>query len=77
MADFESARGRAQQLDEKILSGANSAVPGQQYSDIISLATRQVFGATQLTIARGSDGKWNTSDVIMFMRDNGDATNNR
>ncbi|KAI0314820.1 hypothetical protein OF83DRAFT_1174412 [Amylostereum chailletii] len=69
--DFPAALARAQQLDRKILGAAQAAVPGQDFDDLVSLATRQVLGATQLTISRGTDGAWNTSDAMMFMRDMG------
>ena len=41
--------------------------------DLVSLATRQVMGATELTIANGTDGQWNKTDVKMFMKDIGDS----
>ena len=41
--------------------------------DLVSLATRQVMGATELTIANGTDSQWNKTDVKMFMKDIGDS----
>ena len=43
------------------------------YSNFVSLATRQAMGGTELTIAKGSDGNWNMSDVKMFMKDVGNS----
>ncbi|KAI0049509.1 hypothetical protein FA95DRAFT_1489040 [Auriscalpium vulgare] len=66
LADYPNALTRATQLDQRILSAANSI--SSNYADLVSQATRQAFGATELTIAKGSDGSWNTSDVMMFMK---------
>ena len=52
-----------------ILNDANSISP--QYSNLISLAARQTIGSTELTVARSTDGQWNTSDVKMFMKNVG------
>ena len=30
------------------------------------------MGATELTIANGTDGQWNKTDIKMFMKDIGD-----
>ncbi|KAI0310163.1 hypothetical protein OF83DRAFT_1070995 [Amylostereum chailletii] len=77
LSDFEAARTRAHQVDDKITGAASSAIAGPNYADLVSLATRQVFGTTQLSVAKGTDGTWNTSDVMMFMRDTGAANPNR
>lgn len=71
--DFPNARLRADQLDAKILTDARSI--SNDYADILSLGTRQVFAATELTLGRGSDGSFNQSDVMMFMKNIG--TDNR
>ena len=38
-----------------------------EYADIVELSMRQSFGATEITIS-GSEGAWNTSDVLMFIK---------
>ncbi|TFY68763.1 hypothetical protein EVG20_g3433 [Dentipellis fragilis] len=73
--DFGPAKARADKLDAKILGDAGAM--SSDYADIVSLAARQVYGATELTIAKGSDGSWNTSDVMMFMKNIGDVNMNR
>lgn len=73
LTDFPNAFTRAVQLDQKILDAANAVSPA--YADLVSIATRQAFSATELTISNGTDGQWNTTDVMMFMKNiGGDAT---
>jgi hypothetical protein len=60
---------RAQNLDQKILQDAASV--SDLLGDLISLAVPQVFGSTQLTIGTGSDGKFNESDVMVFVKNVG------
>ncbi|KAI0312481.1 hypothetical protein OF83DRAFT_1067104 [Amylostereum chailletii] len=69
--DYPAALDRSIKLDANLTSAASAIVPGPNYSDIIALASRQVLGATWLTISKGSDGSWNTSDVLMYWRDQG------
>ncbi|KAA1474523.1 hypothetical protein DENSPDRAFT_860385 [Dentipellis sp. KUC8613] len=73
--DFGAAKTRADKLDAKILGDAGAI--SSDYADIVSLAARQVYGATELTIAKGSDGSWNMSDVMMFMKNIGEGSRNR
>lgn len=35
------------------------------------MAARQTIGSSELSITNGTDGRWNTSDVKMFMKDVG------
>ncbi|THH05059.1 hypothetical protein EW146_g10004 [Bondarzewia mesenterica] len=70
--DFPNAKQRADQLDQRILSDARGI--SSEYADIVSLAARQVYAATELTIGRGSDGSYNQSDIMMFMKNIGDKT---
>ncbi|TFY82660.1 hypothetical protein EWM64_g1355 [Hericium alpestre] len=72
LSDFSNARQRAETLDDRILHAAAGVSP--DYQDLVSLAVRQVYGATELTVAMGTDGKWNTSDVMMFMKNIGGTT---
>ncbi|KAF8273676.1 hypothetical protein EI94DRAFT_1167505 [Lactarius quietus] len=73
--NFANASSRAQQLDEKILQGA--APVSDLLGDLVSLATAQVYGSTQLTIGTDSNGNYNTSDVMMFMKNIGGLETNR
>jgi len=71
LGDFDNAFKRAQQLDERILQDAASV--SDQLGDLVSLALPQVYGSMQLTIGANSDGKFNKSDVMMFMKNVGEA----
>jgi hypothetical protein len=65
--DFSNASSRAQQLDQKILLEA--ALIAGQLRDVVSLATAQVYGSTQLTVMIDEYGQFNESDVMAFMQD--------
>ncbi|KAH9021636.1 hypothetical protein EDB84DRAFT_1580787 [Lactarius hengduanensis] len=67
--DFANAYSRAQKLDQKILQGA--APVSDLLGDLVSLATAQVYGSTQLTIGTDANGNYNKSDVMMFMKNIG------
>ncbi|TCD67966.1 hypothetical protein EIP91_011767 [Steccherinum ochraceum] len=69
LSDFSDAMQRANTFDTKIRGDTAAISP--TFSTMVSLTARQVIGATDLTITKGSDGKWNTSDVKMFMKDVG------
>ena len=71
LSDYADAQSRANALDARILGVASNT--SDTYSNFVSLATRQAMGGTELTIAKGSDGNWNTSDVKMFMKDVGNS----
>jgi hypothetical protein len=60
---------RAQQLDQKILQDA--APISEQLGDLVSFATAQVYGSTQLTIAIDEYGQFNKSDMMAFMQNMG------
>lgn len=67
--NFEGAVTNAANLDNKILSAARGI--SSNYADILSLATRQAFGALEYTLLKGG-GDFNTSDVKAFMKNMGD-----
>ncbi|OBZ70559.1 hypothetical protein A0H81_09078 [Grifola frondosa] len=71
LSDYPAALQRAIALDQKILQDASAI--SSNYAELVSLAARQVIGATDLTISNGTDGQWNTSDVKMFMKAIGDS----
>ena len=72
MSDYSDASSRATTLDNQITQSAQSV--SSEYSDLVSLAARQTFGSIDITVSRGSDGQWNTSDAMIFMKNMG---NNR
>ena len=60
-ADFAAAHDRAVVLDQKIMSAASQISP--QYSDILSLGTRQTMGALDFTVGTDSSGRIVPGDV--------------
>ena len=67
--DFVNASSRARQLDSKILQEA-APISGL-LGDLVSLATAQVYGSTQLTVGTDASGNFNESDVMAFMKNVG------
>ncbi|KAJ7596532.1 hypothetical protein C8J56DRAFT_917682 [Mycena floridula] len=71
MADFPNAKTRAEALDQKILAAASAI--STNYADLVSLSARQTFASLQTTVQKFSSGGFNTSDVLMFMKDVGNS----
>ena len=63
--NFANASSSARRLDQKILQDAAS-ISGL-LGDLVSFATAQVYGSTQITIAIDKYGQFNESDVMAFM----------
>lgn len=63
--DFEAADAESRNLDATIANKASS-VAGSNYSDIVTLSVRQVFGAMQITIPEDT---LDTNDVMIFMKE--------
>ena len=59
----------SQQLDSQILSDAGSI--SSDYSDLMSLVTRQAMSAIDITVSENSDGTFNSSDIMAFMSNMG------
>ncbi|KLO07475.1 hypothetical protein SCHPADRAFT_881683 [Schizopora paradoxa] len=70
--DFDTARSTADAFDQMINDISLSNVTG--YTDLLSLATRQIFGALEITIPKASNGTWNRSDIMIFSKDLGDVS---
>ncbi|KAK0246468.1 hypothetical protein EDD85DRAFT_758599 [Armillaria nabsnona] len=68
LSDFSNAKQRAIDLDNKIMSDARQI--SDNYTDLVTLAARQAL-AVDITVSKDSQGQWNTSDVMTFMRDVG------
>lgn len=56
-------------LDQKIMSAASQI--SSQYSDILSLGTRQTMGALDFTVGTDSSGRIVPDDVKIFMKNLG------
>ncbi|KAI1795667.1 hypothetical protein LXA43DRAFT_731775 [Ganoderma leucocontextum] len=67
--DYTGAHDRAVALDQKIMSAA--AKVSSQYSDIVSLATRQTMSALDITVGTDSSGNLVSDDVKIFMKNLG------
>ncbi|KAK0239510.1 hypothetical protein EDD85DRAFT_452362 [Armillaria nabsnona] len=70
LSDFSDAKQRAINLDNKIISEARQI--SDNYADLVALAARQAL-AVDITVSKDSDGQWNTSDVMTFMKSIGDS----
>ena len=71
MDDFGRAQQAAESHDAKLLA-AGSAI-SSNYADLLALSARQVLGSIDITLALGSDGNWNFSDTLVFMKNMGAA----
>ncbi|KAJ7503731.1 hypothetical protein B0H11DRAFT_2170697 [Mycena galericulata] len=65
--DYSDALATANKLDAKVESDANKISP--DYYGIVALSIRQSLGANELTISKTAFGAWNTSDIMLFMKE--------
>ncbi|KII95062.1 hypothetical protein PLICRDRAFT_48031 [Plicaturopsis crispa FD-325 SS-3] len=67
LGDWQNALSTANAFDKKV-NGDASAI-SNNYASIVALSLRQVFGAIEITISKESSGGWNTSDVLVSMKE--------
>ncbi|KAM5540211.1 hypothetical protein V8D89_006030 [Ganoderma adspersum] len=67
--DYAGAYSRAVALDQKIMGAA--AKISSQYSDIVSLATRQTMSTLDFTVGTDSNGNLVHDDIKLFMKNLG------
>ncbi|KLO07574.1 DUF1793-domain-containing protein [Schizopora paradoxa] len=67
LGDFQNAMTSANSFDSKVNSDASKI--SSDYASIVELSIRQVLGATEITVSKNADGSFNTSDVLMFMKE--------
>ncbi|KAG9006475.1 hypothetical protein FRB93_008603 [Tulasnella sp. JGI-2019a] len=67
LLDYPNAFSRASAFDKKVQSDASAI--SSDYADVVALSIRQTFGATEITISKDGTGSWNTTDVMMFMKE--------
>ncbi|KIK65854.1 hypothetical protein GYMLUDRAFT_108164, partial [Collybiopsis luxurians FD-317 M1] len=67
MSDASNALQRAIALNNQIALDANKI--SSNYTDLVSLASRQAMAGMEITVGFDSNGKANTSDVLIFMKD--------
>ncbi|KAK0199056.1 hypothetical protein F5146DRAFT_920298 [Armillaria mellea] len=70
LSDFSNAKQRAIDLDNKIMTDARQV--SNNYADLVTLAARQAL-AVDITVSKDSEGQWNTSDIMTFMKDVGNS----
>ncbi|KAJ7368431.1 DUF1793-domain-containing protein [Mycena albidolilacea] len=67
LGDYSAALSRANTFDAKVQTDASKI--SADYASIVALSIRQAFSATELTISKTSTGAFNTTDVILFMKE--------
>ncbi|KAF8205102.1 DUF1793-domain-containing protein [Pholiota molesta] len=67
LGDYSNALIRAQAFDNQVASDANKI--SADYASIVALSIRQAIGAIEITLSKNSNGSFNTSDVIVFMKE--------
>lgn len=56
-------------MDSTLLNAAREI--SDDYADVVSVAARQAMASVEITVSESSDGGWNTSDIMSFMKDVG------
>jgi hypothetical protein len=64
--DYSKALATANTLDKRVETDAGKI--SADYAAIVALSVRQALAATELTISKGRNGQWNTSDTMYFMK---------
>ncbi|KAJ4478253.1 hypothetical protein J3R30DRAFT_2880603 [Lentinula aciculospora] len=67
LQDYDNALDRAYAFDARINSDALAIC--SDYAGLVSLSVRQLLGAIEITLSKNSDGSFNTSDVIVFLKE--------
>ncbi|KAF9076791.1 DUF1793-domain-containing protein [Rhodocollybia butyracea] len=67
LGDYSGALSRAKTFDAQVNSDASAI--STKYAGIVELSVRQVAGAIEITISKEANGSWNTSDVMVFMKE--------
>ncbi|KAJ6539470.1 hypothetical protein B0H19DRAFT_1213411 [Mycena capillaripes] len=67
LGDFSPALSRANTFDSKVQTDASKI--SADYAAVVALSIRQAFAATELTLSKTSSGAFNTSDIILFMKE--------
>ncbi|KAJ7498791.1 DUF1793-domain-containing protein [Mycena latifolia] len=67
LLEYGDALSRNFKFDAQVQSDASAI--SADYAAIVALSIRQTLGAAEITISKNSDGLWNTSDVLVFMKE--------
>ncbi|PIL29028.1 hypothetical protein GSI_09076 [Ganoderma sinense ZZ0214-1] len=74
LGDYNNAVTRANQFDNAVSNDANRV--SSDYASLVALSVRQTFGAIEITVPQHSDGSFDTSNVLTFMKQMRDASVN-
>lgn len=67
--DYGNALNTANAVDAKIQS--DGSVISSNYAELVALSLRQALGSMDITITRGSNKNWNTTNLKIFMKNTG------
>ncbi|KAG5651964.1 hypothetical protein H0H81_006779 [Sphagnurus paluster] len=67
LGDYNNALATSTAYDNKVNSDASKI--SADYAAIVNLSVRQLLGAIEITIAKNSDGTWNTGDPLVYMKE--------
>lgn len=66
LQDYDAALERAYTLDAKVNSDASAI--STDYAGLVALSIRQLLGGIEITLSKNSDGSFNTSDTLVFLK---------
>ncbi|KAF7355439.1 DUF1793-domain-containing protein [Mycena sanguinolenta] len=67
LGDYSAALTRANRFDAQVQTDASKI--SADYAAIVALSIRQALGAVEITLSKTSTGAFNTSDIIVFMKE--------
>lgn len=67
LQDYSSALQRAYTLDARVNSDALAI--SSDYAGLVALSIRQLLGAIEITLSRNTDGSFDISDVLIFLKE--------
>ncbi|KIY67059.1 hypothetical protein CYLTODRAFT_376814 [Cylindrobasidium torrendii FP15055 ss-10] len=72
LANFENAQSAAVAFDTSFTDSAKKV--SDEYAQLVSIGALQALGTMEWTVSQSSDGSWNISDSMAFMKDIGVST---
>ena len=66
LEDYPNAVARANAFDAQVKSDASKI--STDYASIVALSIRQAFGAIEITVRKNSDGSFDSSNTLTFMK---------
>ncbi|KAJ7781099.1 hypothetical protein B0H16DRAFT_1710344 [Mycena metata] len=67
LGDYSAALARATAFDAQVQRDAGKI--SADYAAVVALSIRQALGATELTISKTATGAFNTTDIILFLKE--------